>query len=82
MMLDILTNIITICSALGIFGALMARWIPNDKLNAWGLATGRFLNNFGKAKMGSVTWEKLEDFLVNSIGEYLRGVKVGLDEDE
>ena len=81
-MLDTITDIITLASTLGVFGVLVTRWIPNTKLYAWGLKSGQFLNSFGKARMGSITWEKLEDFLVNSIGEYLRGIKIGLDSDE
>ena len=81
-MLDIITDIIAMISALGVFGALVARWLPNEKLYAWGLKSGQFLDSFGSARMGRSMWEKLEDFLVNSIGEYLKGVKVGLDLNE
>ena len=81
-MLDVVTDILTLASALGLFGALVAKWIPNEKLYAWGLKSGQFLNSFGTARMGSSMWERLEDFLVNSIGEYLRGIKDGLDEDQ
>lgn len=81
-MLDILTDVLSLLSSLGIIFVFATRMLPNEKLYAWGLKTGQFLNSFGKSKMGSTTWEKLEDFLVNSIGEYLKGVKIGLDSDE
>lgn len=81
-MLDILTDIVTLASALGLFGAILARWIPNEKLHGWGLKSGQFLDNFGSARVGKTMWEKIEDFLVNSVGEYLRGVKDGLDSNE
>jgi hypothetical protein len=81
-MLEFITNLLTVGASLGLILSLLARFVPNDKLYGWGVKSGQFLNSFGSAKMGSSAWEKLEDFLVNSIGEYLKGVKIGLDEDE
>ena len=81
-MLENVTNILSLISSLGVIFVIATRLLPNEKLYAWGLKSGQFFNSFGKSKMGSVAWEKLEDFLVNSIGEYLRGVKDGLDSDE
>lgn len=81
-MLDILTDIITVASALGLFGVLVARWLPNEKLHSWGQRTGQFLDSFGKARVGTSMWNKLEDFLVNSLGQYLGGVKEGLKKDD
>ena len=81
-MLAIIGDVLTLGAVLGIVLSGLARVIPNEKLYAFGLKTGKFFNSFGTAKMGSASWEKLEDFLVNSIGEYLRGIKVGLDADE
>ena len=81
-MLEFLTNALTIGTSMGIILAAVARFVPNDKLFGWGVNARQFLNDFGSSKMGSGVWERIEDFLVNSIGEYLRGVKVGLDDDE
>ena len=81
-MLEFLTDTVTIGAILGIVLAGIARFVPNEKLFSWGEKAGRFLNSLGSARMGSTTWEKLEDFLVNSIGEYLKGLKFGLDADE
>lgn len=81
-MLEFITNILTLGAGLGIILATVARFIPNDKLYAWGVKSGQFFNSLGTSKMGTKSWEKLEDFLVNSIGEYLKGVKIGLDDDE
>ena len=80
--MEFLTNALSLLSSLGIILVFVTRFLPNEKLYAWGLKSGQFLNSFGKARMGSTAWEKLEDFLVNSIGEYLKGVKIGLDSDE
>jgi hypothetical protein len=57
---------------------LVARLVPNEKIYAFGVKSGQLLNVFGSSKMGTVLWEKVEHFLVNSIGEYLRGMKDGL----
>jgi len=81
-MLEIIVQVIAFATALGIFSALIAKYIPNDKLYAWGVQSGEFLNSLGTSKIGSSAWEKLEDFLVNSVGEYLRGMKDGLDANE
>ena len=79
-MLGFIGDVLTLGAVLGLVLAGLARLLPNEKLYAWGLKSGRFLNGLGSAKMGSASWERLEDFLVNSIGEYLRGVKIGLDD--
>ena len=80
-MLDLIRDAVTLGTTLGIILASLARFLPNDKLYAWGLKSGQFLNSFGSSKMGSVAWERLEDFVVNSLGEYLRGMKIGLDDE-
>jgi hypothetical protein len=81
-MLGFLGEAITIGAVLGLVLAGLARILPNEKLYAWGLKSGQFLNGLGTARMGSTSWEKLEDFLVNSLGEFFKGMKVGLDVDE
>ena len=80
-MLDLISNLLTLGASLGIILATLARIIPNEKLHAWGVSSGQFLNSFGTSKMGSASWEKLEGFLINSVGQYLNGVKEGLDKD-
>ena len=81
-MLGFVGDVLTLGAVLGVVLAGLARVLPNEKLYAWGQKAGRFFNSLGTAKMGSASWEKLEDFLTNSIGEYLRGMKDGLDEGE
>ena len=79
-MLGFIGDVLTLGAVLGLILASLARILPNDKLYAWGLKSGQFLNSLGTAKMGSASWEKLEDFLINSVGEYLRGMRIGLDD--
>ena len=81
-MLGFIGDVLTLGAVLGLVLAGLARVLPNEKLYAWGFRSGQFFNSFGTAKMGSASWEKLEDFLVNSIGEYLKGMKIGLDDGE
>lgn len=81
-MLEHINSIISLATIIGFVITLIARFVPNEKIFNLGLSTGKFLNGFGSAKLGSVTWEKIEHFLVNSLGEYFRGVKSGLDDSD
>jgi hypothetical protein len=81
-MLETIGNTLTLGTTIGIALTILVRIIPNEKIFSWGVATGKFLDGIGSIKMGSVVWDKVEHFLVNSVGEYLRGVKSGLGEDE
>ena len=81
-MLSIIGDALTVATSLGIALAAVARFLPNEKLYGWGVKGGQFLQRIGSSRMGGTAWERLEDFLVNSIGEYLKGVKFGLDSDE
>lgn len=79
--MSIIGEIIGIGTIVGIILTAVAKLIPNDKLHRIGLGIGNALETFGKARMGE-TWEKVEDVLVDSIGVFLDGVKVGLDPKE
>lgn len=81
-MLEILKDTLTVGTAISVGLTIIVRLIPNEKIFSCGVATGKFLDGIGSIKMGSVIWDKVEHFLVNSIGEYLRGVKSGLGEDD
>lgn len=81
-MMELITNTITLGTAIGLGITLLARFIPNEKLFSWGLSFGKLLNGFGSVRFGNTAWEKVEDFLINSIGEFLRGMKSGLDDGE
>ncbi len=79
--MGIIGEIIGIGSVIGIALMVLAKVLPNEKLFSYGYSTGAALNVFGTAKLGA-GWEKIEDFLINSIGEFLRGMKAGLDPED
>lgn len=61
---------------------VLARIIPNDKVRAAGVSSGLFISVLGMKRFGRRTWEKIEDFLENSVGVFLVGLKAGLDQDD
>ena len=80
--MTILTEILGIVgvgSVAGIVLMILSKFIPNNKLYAFGYKLGDSANTFGTARMGTVVWEKIEDFLINSVGVMLSGFKDGLD---
>lgn len=77
--ISFLGNLVTAGATIGIVLAAIARLIPNEKLYGFGVKSGQFLDSIGSTKLGFAVWEKIEDFLVNSIGEYLKGLRFGLD---
>lgn len=62
--------------------AVLARFTPNEKLDAWGFASGAALSRIGAGKLGKRAWEAVENYLENSSAVFLRGVKRGLDADD
>ena len=80
-MLQYLSDALTIGTTIGIVLAAVARVVPNAKVFTFGQKCGLLLSGFGRSRMGSVAWSRLEGFLVNSVGEYFRGLKVGLDQE-
>ena len=61
---------------------ILARLIPNDKLKSYGVKLGTGLSLYGRSKAGAKVWEKLEEFMENSLSVFLEGVKEGLDSDD
>lgn len=79
--LDIITSLISGGVAITVLLTAIARLVPNNKLFEFGVKLGKNLNNFGSGKLGN-SWEKIEDFLINSLGVLLNGIKNGLEFDE
>lgn len=79
--LPVLKTIIASLVGLGTFMTLIAKLIPNNKLYRWGFNFGKKVGAIGFLKMGE-NWEKIEDFLINSIGKLLEGTKDGLNSDD
>lgn len=69
-------------AGVGAFLFVLARLIPNERLDSWGFIVGSIVTGFGAGKLGSKTWEMIESFLENSSGAFLDGVKKGLDRDD
>ncbi len=56
--------------------------IPRKNTKGWGYRLGRFLTLFGRQKVGVKGWERLEDRLKSTVGDFVEGVYEGLDSDE
>jgi hypothetical protein len=61
---------------------VLARVIPNDKLQAMGRGIGLAVTKVGAGRLGKKAWEKVEGFLENSSGAFLTGIKEGLNSDD
>jgi len=59
---------------------LLTRIISNQKLYEWGFWLGNLLTIFGTLRLGG-PWQKLEDFILNSIGSLYEGFAAGLKSD-
>lgn len=81
-MSGILSNIVLSGAGAAFLLFIVARIIPNEKLWKWGIVAGQVVSAFGAGKLGSVFWEKIEDFMENSSAVFLAGVKAGLDADD
>lgn len=53
---------------------VLARILPNDRLEAWGFAAGNAAKAVGIARLGLPAWTKVQDFLENSSGAFFKGV--------
>lgn len=78
----IIGNVLMSGIGVGFLLTLIARLIPNEKLDKMGYNFGVAVSKFGVGKLGKASWEKLEDFFENSLGILIEGVKKGLDSDD
>ena len=81
-MKDLLANIIL--SGTGASFVLMAlsRIMPNSLLHSVFMKTGRFLTVNGRLRLGKTFWEKIEDFVENSVSVCWEGFRDGLNIDD
>lgn len=61
---------------------IIARLIPNDKLDTFGFKCGCLLTLYGKSKLGKAFWEKIEDFIENSFQVFFCAFQRGLHSDD
>jgi phage-related tail protein len=80
--MNIINEILLSTAGVSFLLLIVARLVPNDKLKALGVSAGKAISAFGGKKMGPKVWEKVEDFLENSVKVFLEGVKEGLDSDD
>ena len=61
---------------------IIARMLPNEKLEAIGYKLGHALSLWGRLKLGKNFWEKIEDFIENTASAFFRGFAKGLSADD
>lgn len=79
---NIVSNVILSGAGAAFLLFIVARILPNEKIRALGVSIGKTVSAFGARKVGKAFWEKVEDFLENSSGVLLEGIKEGLDADD
>jgi len=60
---------------------VFAKFLPNEKVHSFGYKLGLAITVFGSARVGQ-GWGKLEDFFINSGGQFFSGLKQGLNSDD
>lgn len=75
------SDILTVGVAISIGLLILAKVLPNEKVYAFGFKIGSWLSTFGALRCGAA-WNKLEDFMINSGGQFFKGFKDGLNSDE
>ena len=80
--MEMLKNVVLGGAGVSLVLLILARMVPNEKLGAWGEALGKLLSAFGTKKLSKSTWEKVEDFLENSLTVFFAGLRKGLDSDD
>jgi len=61
---------------------LLTRLLPNNSIRAASVKIGRFMTGFGRMRLGKSFWEKVEDFIENSIAVCWEGFREGLNSDD
>ena len=79
--MEILSSPIAIGAFISIALLVISKQLPNEKIQSFGFKLGSIITTFGGLKMGKA-WEKIEDFLINSVGVFFEGIKAGLNSDE
>jgi hypothetical protein len=80
--MEFLSDLIASSAIITIILAVIAKLLPNEKVYQIGFSIGSAATKFGAARFGHNTWNKVEDFLVNSFGVFFEGLGYGLNSDE
>lgn len=75
------SNILSVGVAISLGLLILAKVLPNEKVYAFGFKIGSWLSTFGALRCGAA-WDKIEDFMINSGGQFFKGLKDGLKSDE
>lgn len=62
--------------------SIVARFIPNEKLEKMGFDAGVFITNLGSSKLGPKVWENIENFFIQAFASFLEGLHRGLRIDD
>ena len=81
-MKDLVTNILLSGTGASFALLFLARLLPNELVHAVSVKIGRIMTGFGRMQLGKAFWEKIEDFMENSIGVFWNGVREGLNSDD
>ena len=60
---------------------ILFKFVPNSKLEAWGIKLGKLLSKFGRSKLGK-TWEAQENKFTDAIVVFAEGIRKGADLDD
>ena len=81
-MKDLVTNILLSGTGASFLLLFLARLLPNDLVHSVSVKIGRIMTGFGRMRLGKAFWEKIEDFIENSIAVFWNGVREGLNSDD
>lgn len=81
-MKTILTNIVLSGAGAGFVMLILTRLVPNEMLEKTFFRLGKSISTFGRGRLGTTFWEKLEQFLENSINVCWENLKRGWNSDE
>lgn len=81
-MLESVLSVIGIGSIVSIALTVLAKIIPNDKVYGFGVVVGKAISSFGNLRFGQAIYEKVEDFVLNSMLQFINGIKFGMEFDD
>ena len=81
-MKNILMNVMLSGAGAGFVMLILTRLLPNEMLGKTFFRLGKAISLFGRGRLGTAFWEKLEQFLENSINVCWENLKQGWNSDE
>lgn len=81
-MLESVLSVIGVGSIVSIVLTVLAKIIPNEKVHGFGVIVGKAISSFGNVRFGHAIYEKVEDFILNSMAQFIAGIKFGMEFDD